>query len=339
MNARPARPAATAGSPQTAATVLAPTWSRPWSPARAAALAAALAIALSGVPPASAQDEVPFIVTPDHVTRAMLELARVGPGDHVIDLGSGDGRIVITAARHFGATGLGVEIVPELVTRSRTLARTAGVEARTEFRVQDLFATDLARATVVTMYLLPRVNLQLRPRLLALAPGTRIVSHDWDLGDWTPERTVVVDVPDKTVGRDKVSRLHLWTVPVALHGPWCSEGTPRLQLAIAQRFAAFSGTLEIDDAGAAAPLAVFDGRVEGTRLRTADAGGVDMTWGADGLRLRSAGTRVVVPDGRLFRPGPCSAAGAAAGTPAGPAAPSAPSAPSAPGQRTAPGPG
>ncbi len=302
----------------------------------AAALAGVMAVALSGVPPAWAQDEVPFIATPDHVTRAMLELARVGPGDHVIDLGSGDGRIVITAARHFGATGLGVEIVPELVARSRAHARAAGVEARTEFRVQDLFATDLDRATVVTMYLLPRVNLQLRPRLLALAPGTRIVSHDWDLGDWTPDRTVVVDVPDKPVGRDKVSRLHLWTVPVSLHGPWCSEGAPRLRLAIAQRFAAFSGTLEIDDAGAAAPLAVFDGRVEGTRLRTADAGGVDMTWGADGLRLRSAGTQVVLPDGRLFRPGPCSA------SPGGPAAaaraPAGPAAPSAPGQRTTPGP-
>jgi hypothetical protein len=191
--------------------------------------------------------------------------------------------------------------------RSRAHARAAGIEARTEFRVQDLFATDLARATVVTMYLLPRVNLQLRSRLLALAPGTRIVSHDWDLGNWTPDRTVVVDVPGKPVGRDKVSRLHLWTVPVALHGPWCSEGAPRLRLAVVQCFAAFSGTLEIDDAGAAEPLAVFDGRVDGTRLRTADAGGVDMTWGADGLRLRSAGTPVVLPDGRLFRPGPCSA--------------------------------
>lgn len=161
------------------------------------------------------------------------------------------------------------------------------------------------------------------------------MSHDWDLGDWTPDRTVVVDVLDKPVGRDKVSRLHLWTVPVALHGPWCSEGTPRLRLAIAQRFAAVSGTLEIDDAGAAAQLAVFDGRVEGTRLRAADAGGVDMTWGANGRRLRSAGRPVVLPDGRLFRPGPCSA------SPGGPAAaaraPAAPAAPSAPGQRTTPG--
>ncbi len=220
--------------------------------------------------------------------------------------------------------------------RSRAHARAAGIEARTEFRVQDLFATDLARATVVTMYLLPRVNLQLRPRLLALAPGTRIVSLDWDLGNWTPDRTVVVDVPGKPVGRDKVSRLHLWTVPVALHGPWCSEGAPRLRLAVVQCFAAFSGTLEIDDAGAAEPLAVFDGRVEGTRLRTADAGGVDMTLGCGrpaAALCRHAGRpagRPPVPTRTLLRQpgGPAAAARA----PAGPAAPS------APGQRTTPGP-
>jgi SAM-dependent methyltransferase len=170
----------------------------------------------------SAQDiEVPFITTPDHVTLAMLELAGTGPNDVLIDLGSGDGRIVITAARRFGARGLGVEIVPELVARSRAAAHKAGVAERTEFRVQDLFDTDLRGASVITMYLLPEVNMQLRPRLLALAPGTRIVSHDWDLGDWQPDRTLQIAVPDKTVGRDKFSRLHLWLVPARLDGYWC----------------------------------------------------------------------------------------------------------------------
>jgi SAM-dependent methyltransferase len=158
-------------------------------------------------------EDVPFVVTPDHVTRAMLQLADVKPGDHVIDLGSGDGRIVIVAARHFGARGLGVEIVPALVEQSRENARRAGVADRVEFRVQDLFETDLTPATVITMYLLPEVNLQLRPRLLALKPGTRIVSHDWDMGDWKPDRVVTVDVPDKPLGREKLSRLYLWTVP------------------------------------------------------------------------------------------------------------------------------
>ena len=178
----------------------------------AGASVAALSLAGAGAP-ARAQEEVPFITTPDHVTLKMLELAGVTARDFVIDLGSGDGRIVITAARVFGARGLGVEIVPELVERSRASARRAGVADRVEFREQDLFATDLSAATVVTMYLLPEVNLQLRPRLLALKPGTRIVSHDWDMGDWPPERTLVVDVPDKAVGREKLSRLHLWRVP------------------------------------------------------------------------------------------------------------------------------
>ncbi len=293
-----------------------------------------LALACAAAGPARAQEEVPFITTPDHVTRAMLELARVGPGDHVIDLGSGDGRIVITAALRFGATGLGVEIVPELVARSRAHARAAGVEGRTEFRVQDLFATDLARATVVTMYLLPQVNLQLRPRLLRLAPGTRIVSHDWDMGEWAPERTVVIDVPDKAVGREKVSRLFQWTVPVPMQGPWCSDGVPRLRLEITQRFAAFSGTLEIDGDGdgdgAPAPLGVFDGRIEGTRLRTAEGGGVDLTWSPEGLRLRAGGLPAVAPDGRLFRRGACAAGPQAPGSAAGTAATA--------GRRTAPSP-
>jgi predicted methyltransferase len=158
-------------------------------------------------------DEVPFVVTPDNVTREMLKLADVKPGDHVIDLGSGDGRIVIVAASQFGATGLGVEIVPDLVAKSRENARRASVADKVEFRVQDLFETDLSRATVITMYLLPEVNLQLRPKLLALKPGTRIVSHDWDMGDWKPDRVVTVDVPDKPIGREKLSRLYLWTVP------------------------------------------------------------------------------------------------------------------------------
>ena len=221
---------------------------------------AALALCLVGTP-LFAQDEVPFVTTPDTVTLAMLELAAVTARDHVVDLGSGDGRIVIAAARRFGASGLGVEIVPDLVRTSRARARAAGVQDRVEFREQDLFRTDLGAATVVTMYLLPEVNLQLRPRLLALAPGTRIVSHDWDLGDWTPDRTVTVDVPDKALGRDKFSRVHLWTVPARVHGRWCADGA---SLEIVQRFQRFSATLA--SAGSAAPARVFDGRIEASTL-------------------------------------------------------------------------
>ncbi len=203
-----------------------------------------------------ADTDVPFVVTPDGVTLAMLELAGVRAGDHVIDLGSGDGRIVILAARRFGATGLGVEIVDDLVQRSRASAARAGVADRVEFRTEDLFTTDLSRATVITMYLLPEVNLQLRPRLLALRPGTRIVSHDYDLGDWTPDRTVVVDAPDKPVGPEPRSRLHLWVVPAQVDGLWCSAA-PAVALRLRQRYQQVDAELD----GAA-----WRGRIEGRRL-------------------------------------------------------------------------
>ena len=180
---------------------------------RPIACALLLAACLAGAQGQPLDVDVPFVVTPDNVTREMLRLADVKAGDFVIDLGSGDGRIVIVAAKQFGARGLGVEIVPELVAKSLENARRAGVADRVEFRVQDLFATDLSQATVITMYLLPEVNLQLRPRLLALKPGTRIVSHDWDMGDWKPDRVVTVEAPDKPIGREKLSRLYLWTVP------------------------------------------------------------------------------------------------------------------------------
>ena len=208
-----------------------------------------------------AQDEVPFITTPDSVTLAMLQLAGVTAQDFVVDLGSGDGRIVITAAKRFGARGLGVEIVPDLVAQSRANAIKAGVAERVEFRVQDLFLTPLEGATVVTMYLLPEFNLQLRPRLLALPAGTRIVSHDWDMGEWMPERTVTLDGPDKAIGRDKRSKVHLWVVPARVQGLWCSAG---LSLQIEQRFQRFSAALAAH--GVAAPVMVFDGRIEARTL-------------------------------------------------------------------------
>ena len=271
-------------------------WRR-WRPvARRLPAAAALVLAAA----ATAQDEVPFITTPDSVTLAMLQMAEVGATDHVIDLGSGDGRIVITAARRFGASGLGVEIVPELVQSSRRHAQAAGVQDRVAFRTQDLFATDLARATVVTMYLLPEVNLQLRPRLLALAPGTRIVSHDWDLGAWQPDRTLTLDVPDKAIGREKRSRVHLWLVPAAVHGLWCEPSGA--QLKVTQRFQQFSATLE--RLGTPAPLLVFDGRIDGRTLSATLPTGSTLRWSAEpaGLRLQQAAGGALAYDGRLFRP-------------------------------------
>jgi SAM-dependent methyltransferase len=214
----------------------------------------------------------------------MLELAGVKATDRVLDLGSGDGRIVITAARRFGARGLGVEIVPELVAQSRANARKAGVEARAEFRVQDLFDTDLAGYGVITMYLLPEVNLQLRPRLLALPPGTRIVSHDWDMGDWPPERSLTLDAPDKPIGREKKSTVHLWRVPARLGGSWCERGGTVLH--IVQRLAAFSASVTAPRANA--PAWVFDGTVGVDRLL---ATGTEFTLAGDTLTAQ----RVAAP--------------------------------------------
>ena len=276
------------------------------APIRAlAALTASAALAASWLAPspAAAQDEVPFITTPDHVTLAMLELAGVTARDVVVDLGSGDGRIVITAARRFGARGLGVEISPELVRKSRDNARAAGVADRAEFREQDLFRTDLAQAQVITMYLLPEFNLQLRPRLLALAPGTRIVSHDWDMGEWQPERSITLDVPDKAIGREKRSTVHLWRVPARVGGLWCTAGG---SLAVTQRFQAVSATLSAE--GADAPLVVFDGRATPTGLHAGtDPAGAAVVLAVEGdtLHLQQAHGPAQRLDGRRFtRAGP-----------------------------------
>ena len=276
------------------------------APIRAlAALTASAALAASWLAPspAAAQDEVPFITTPDHVTLAMLELAGVTARDVVVDLGSGDGRIVITAARRFGARGLGVEISPELVRKSRDNARAAGVADRAEFREQDLFRTDLAAAQVITMYLLPEFNLQLRPRLLALAPGTRIVSHDWDMGEWQPERSITLDVPDKAIGREKRSTVHLWRVPARVGGLWCTAGG---SLAVTQRFQAVSATLSAD--GADAPLVVFDGRATPTGMHAGtDPAGAAVVLAVEGdtLHLQQAHGPAQRLDGRRFtRAGP-----------------------------------
>ena len=250
---------------------------------------------------AQATEEVPFITSPDNVTLEMLRVARVGPADHVIDLGSGDGRIVILAARRFGASGLGVEIVPELVQQSINSARDAGVADRVAFKVQDLFQTDLSRATVVTMYLLTEVNLQLRPALLALKPGTRVVSHDWDMGDWKPDQTTVVAVPDKQVGLERSSKVHLWAVPARVEGQWCGAGLLRgTSLALTQRYQEFEGKLVRGDR-----IRNVDGRIEGATLRTSAAsagraGALVLELQGDRLRIVTAGGPLALAQGMSF---------------------------------------
>lgn len=148
--------------------------------------------------------EVPYVPTPDEVVREMLELAKVESRDTVYDLGSGDGRIVIAAAKDFGAHGVGIDIDPERIAESRANAETAGVSERVRFIQQDLFGADLKEATVVTLYLLPGVNNRLKPKLLAeLRPGTRVVSHSFDIEGWDPAKT------KESYGRT----LYLWIVP------------------------------------------------------------------------------------------------------------------------------
>ncbi len=204
--------------------------------------------------------DVPYVTTPLSVSEAMLTIAGVGKQDYVIDLGSGDGRIVILAAQKFGARGLGVEIDPKLVETSRTNAKQARVAHRTEFRTLDLFKTDLTRATVITMYLLPDVNMALRPKLLALKPGTRIVSHDWDMGDWQPDAELRLPAPEKKLGLDRTSRVMLWKVPAKVEGHWCSPKHAGHTLTLQQRYQYIEGEV------IGVRAFKFSGRLDGLRL-------------------------------------------------------------------------
>src|SRR5947207_759276 len=165
---------------------------------------------------------VPYVQTPMEIVERMLRMAEVRAGDSVIDLGSGDGRIVIEAAKR-GARGLGVDLDPALVKLATQNAQRAGVADRARFEVRDIFETDLSGASVVTMYLLPDFNAKLQPRLLALKPGTRIVSHDGAIGDWPADETLQMRTPEKPVGIGGNSKIELWIVPADLRGAWTSQ--------------------------------------------------------------------------------------------------------------------
>ncbi len=179
--------------------------------------------------------EVPYVPTPRPVVAAMLDLAGVGPEDYLIDLGSGDGRIAIAAAER-GARALGVDIDPARVEEAGNAARFAQVETRARFRRQDLFLTPIGEASVVTMYLLPDINLRLRPRLLTeLRPGTRIVSHAFTIGDWRSDTHRVVNG----------ANIYLWVVPAVVAGQWTltGDGAQPMLLELEQRFQNVTGTL------------------------------------------------------------------------------------------------
>ena len=206
-------------------------------------------------PISEADLEVPYVPTPRPVVAAMLELAEVGPQDYLIDLGSGDGRIPIMAAQR-GARSLGVDIDPDRVREAGYAAQLAQVEPRARFRRQDLFDTPIAEASVISMYLLPDVNMRLRPRLLTEArPGTRIVSHNFTLGDWQPDAQRSIDA----------STIYLWIVPAVVGGSWTltdASGT-MMALELDQRFQQVTGTLS----AAGRTLELRDVELRGDRFR------------------------------------------------------------------------
>ncbi len=210
---------------------------------------------------AAAQDPgpvhaAPYVPSPLSTVDEMLRLAQVGSRDIVYDLGAGDGRVVIAAAAKFGARGVGVEFDGALVALARERASRAGVAHRVRFVQQDLFKTDLREATVVALYLSPNFNLQLRPTLLALAPGTRIVSHSSGMGDWRPDRSTAI--------RKDVL---LWIVPAKVAGTWhgrlgAGSRTRAIELEFAQRYQDISASARLEGA----PAQVWEARLEGERL-------------------------------------------------------------------------
>ncbi|MEO6065749.1 MAG: methyltransferase domain-containing protein [Lysobacterales bacterium] len=245
--------------------------------------------------PAAAQQEpdVPYVQTPSNVVDTMLEMARLTASDYLVDLGSGDGRIVIQAARRHGVRSMGVEIDPNLVRASNQEAKRQAVDDKVSFVTGNLFMMDLSRATVLTMYLLPQLNMQLRPRILTeLKPGTRVVSHDFDMGDWKPDQKREVKVPNKSYG-PPVSQVYFWYVPANVAGKWRWQlpvaGKPlTYEAKLSQLFQEVDGEMLVDGGSAAVQNLMlrgdlisftlvremfgqkishdFNGRVEGDRI-------------------------------------------------------------------------
>ncbi len=200
--------------------------------------------------------------SPQVVARAMLALASVGPGDLVYDLGSGDGVIVVTAAKEYGAKALGVDLNPRMVERATANAARAGVADKTTFVQGDLFKTDLKPATVITLFLWPSMNLRLRPQLLELAPGTRVASHLHDMGAWRPDR--IRHVYHWRWGRRPV---FLWVVPARIGGSWRLKVDGReLGAEIEQTYQRFRGTASAGGAAQRTTHRIRNGRIDGARV-------------------------------------------------------------------------
>lgn len=218
----------------------------------AAALCAAAPLAL-GAEKEIERSGGPYVPTPSIVVEHMLRMANVGAKDFVIDLGSGDGVIVLTAATQHKASGFGVDIDPELVKYSNTEATRRGVADRAAFYVQDVFKTDLSKASVITLYLLPSMMMNLRAKVFTEAkPGTRVVSHDYSFDDWYPDDQVVLDVPEKekVTGVPRATVM-LWIVPAQVRGKWQVqvEGGDAFDVMLRQNYQVVTGTVEAPGRG------------------------------------------------------------------------------------------
>jgi hypothetical protein len=264
---------------------------------------AALLSAASAALPVLAQVDggitAPFVTTPADVVDRMLALAGTGPADYVVDLGSGDGRIVIAAAKKYGARGLGLELDPKLVQLSRAGAQAAGVAGRTEFRVEDVLRADFSQASVVTVYLLPTLMAQLSPIFLdGLKPGARVVTHAFVFPSWKPDKVekVRLAVPHPSQGDE--STIFLWVVPANARGHWRApsrEGEWRVR--IDQNFQ----EVEVEGEAGDSRLAVTEAKLDGSRIRFSGAlRGAPYSFSGQVEKGRIAGD-LVVQDGAAKR--------------------------------------
>jgi len=199
--------------------------------------------------------DVVWVPTSQALVDKMLDMAKVTASDYVMDLGSGDGRTVITAAKR-GARATGIEYNPKMVELSKHNAAAAGVGERAQFLRADLFETDLSQATVITMFLLPSINLKLRPKILDLKPGTRVVSNSFTMGEWQDDETATVD---SSQGCTTYCTAHLWIVPAKVQGTW---KLPQGDLTLKQEFQTLSGTLASDGHN----IAIANGRLRGDQI-------------------------------------------------------------------------
>jgi precorrin-6B methylase 2 len=217
--------------------------------------------------------DVVWVPTPQALVDKMLDMAKVTPSDYVIDLGSGDGRTVITAAKR-GARALGIEYNADMVELSKSNADKEAVNDRAKFAQADLFKSDFSEATVITMFLLPDINIKLRPKILGLKPGTRVVSNSFTMGEWSADETATVD---EKGGCQSWCTAHLWIVPARVDGTW---KLPQGELTLKQDFQMLSGTLRTEGKS----LPVEGGRVRGEEI-VFTAGGREYHGKVNGSRI------------------------------------------------------